>query len=58
MVDIDVANLQPSNLNCDKLNEYITQDEIPNIWLEGNIIPVYKNKGAKTIHKTIDLLLF
>lgn len=28
MVDIDVANLQPNNLNCAKLNEYITQGKI------------------------------
>lgn len=28
MVDIDVANLQSSNLNCAKLNEYITQGKI------------------------------
>lgn len=31
MIDIDIANLQPSNLNYNQLNEYIAQDEIKSI---------------------------
>lgn len=36
----------------------ISTGKIPNISLEGVIMPVFKNKGAKTIHKTTDLILF
>jgi hypothetical protein len=35
-------------LYIDLFNLIFNSDKIPNTWLAGNIVPFYKNKGAKT----------